>query len=139
MQVQAYLSFDGRCEEALEFYAKTLGAKVTMMIRVKDSPEAPPPGALPAGSDNKVMPSSFTIGDTVLMATDGHCTGKALFQGVTLSLNCGSPAEAQQRFDALAVGGEVRMPLSKTFFSPSFGMLADRFGVQWMVNVPQPV
>ena len=137
MQVQAYLSFDGRCEEALQFYTKALGAKVTMLIRMQDSPEAPPPGVNVPGE--KVMHSSFTIGDTVLMATDGHCSGKATFQGITLSLNVGSPAEAQQRFNALAEGGEVRMPLSKTFFSPSFGMLADRFGVQWMVNVPQPV
>ena len=135
MQVQPYLSFEGRCEEALEFYAKAVGAKVTMLLRMKDSPEPPPPGAQPAGSE-KVMHCAFSIGDTVLMGSDGYCSGSSSFQGVTLSLSVASPAEAKKCFDALAEGGEVRMPLSQTFFSPAFGMLADRFGVQWMVNVP---
>jgi PhnB protein len=138
MQIQPYLFFDGRCEEAIEFYKRALGAKVEMVMRYKDSPEPPPPGMVPAGSENKVMHSSLRIGDAVLMASDGHCQGKPSFQGFSLSLDAPSAAEADRLFNALADGGQVQMPLGKTFFSPRFGMVADRFGVSWMVIVPQP-
>jgi PhnB protein len=137
MQVQAYLSFEGRCEEALQFYVRALDAKVTMLMRMQESPEPPPPGMLPPDSGNKVMHSTFSIGDTVLMATDGNCGGKAAFQGISLSLQPGSAAEAEKRFAALAEGGAVVMPLGKTFFAVSFGIVTDRFGVKWMVYVPQ--
>ncbi len=135
MQVQPYLFFDGRCEEALAFYRKALGAEVTMLMRFKDSPEPPQPGMVPPGSENKVMHSSFRIGETTVMASDGHCAGKPSFDGFSLSLTAGSEAEANRIFAALADGGQVRMPLGKTFFSPRFGMLTDRFGVGWMVIV----
>jgi PhnB protein len=138
MQVQPYLSFEGRCEEAIEFYKKALGAEVEMMMRFKDSPEQPSGNdgcASPAGAENKVMHSSFKIGDTVVMATDGHCNGKANFQGISLTLNPSTEPEANRLFNALSEGGEVRMPMTKTFFSPAFGMVADRFGVSWMVVV----
>ena len=135
-QVQPYIVFDGRCEEALEFYKKAVGAQVDMLMRLKDSPEAPPPGAVPPGSENKVMHASFRIGDSLLMVSDGHCTGKPVFQGFSLSISVADAAEAQRKFTALAEGGTVNMPLTKTFFSPSFGMLVDRFGVSWMVLVP---
>jgi PhnB protein len=136
MQIQSYLFFDGRCEEAIEYYRKALGAEVTMLLRFQDSPEPPQPGMVPPGSGNKVMHSSFRIGETTVMASDGHCQGKPSFQGFSLSLTVPNEAEADRKFAALADGGQVRMPLAKTFFSPRFGMVADRFGVSWMVIVP---
>lgn len=135
MQIQPYLFFDGRCEEAIEFYKRAAGAEVQMLMRFKESPDPPPPGAVAPGSENKVMHASLKIGDTVLMASDGECSGKPSFQGFSLSLTVPSEAEAERLFSALADGGEVRMPLSKTFFSPRFGMLSDRFGVGWWVMV----
>jgi len=135
MLVQPYLSFNGRCEEAIAFYRKAVGAEVLMMMRFKESPEPPPPGMVPPGSENKIMHSSLRIGDSTVMATDGGCQGNASFQGFSLSLTVPSEAEADRVFAALAEGGEVRMPLTKTFFSPRFGMLADRFGVGWIVIV----
>lgn len=135
MQVQPYLFFDGRCEEAAEFYRKALGAEVTMLLRFKDSPEPPQSSMLPPGMEDKVMHMSMRIGDTTVMASDGHCQGKANFQGFSLSLSAPDVAAAERLFAALANGGQVQMPLGKTFFSPCFGMVADRFGVGWMVIV----
>ena len=135
MIVQAYLSFDGRCEEAVEFYRRALGAEVTMLMRFKESPDAPPPGMVPPGAENKVMHASLRIGETVVMASDGRCVGKPSFQGFCLSISVANEAEANRVFAALADGGEVQMPLGKTFFSTRFGMVADRFGVSWMVIV----
>jgi PhnB protein len=135
MQVQSYLFFDGRCEEAIEFYKKTLGAKVEMLMRFKDSPEPAQPGMVPPGAENKVMHSSFRIGDTVVMASDGRCLGKPSFQGFSLSITVPNEAEAKRVFAGVGDGGQVQMPLAKTFFSPQFGMVADRFGVSWMVIV----
>ena len=135
MLVQPYLFFDGRCEEALEFYRAALGAEVTALMRYEDGPEPPPPGVLPPGSDNKVMHASFNIGKTTVMASDGHCAGNARFQGFSLTLTVQDDAEAERMFAALGNGGKVQMPLAKTFFSSRFGMLADRFGVGWMVIV----
>jgi len=135
MLVQPYLFFDGRCEEALEFYRSKLGAKVENLVRFKDSPEPAQPGMVPPGSENKVMHVSFRIGDTTLMASDGRCLGRPSFQGFSLSLTVPNEAEAERLFAALGDGGQVQMPLAKTFFSPRFGMVADRFGVSWMVVV----
>ncbi|MGE5154889.1 MAG: VOC family protein [Bdellovibrio bacteriovorus] len=135
MHVQPYLFFEGRCEEALEFYHQALDAQVDMLMRYKESPEAPPPGAVAPGSEDKVMHASFRVGDSTLMASDGGCSGRSGFQGITLSLNLADAAEAERRFMALANGGEVQMPLGATFWSPAFGMVVDRFGVSWMVNV----
>jgi PhnB protein len=134
MQVQPYLFFDGRCEEAVEFYRSALGAEVAMLMRFKDSPEPPQPG-MPPGSENKIMHASLRIGETTVMASDGHCLGKPSFQGVSLSLTVPVDAEAERLFAALADGGQVQMPLTKTFFSSRFGMVADRFGVSWMIHV----
>jgi len=134
MVVQAYLNFDGRCEEALEFYQRALGAKVEMLMRMRDSPEPPPPGMVPPGSDNKVMHCAFTIGDSLLMASDGACRGAPSFKGVTLSIAVNDVADADRVFMALADGGQVTMPIAKTFWSQRFGMVNDRFGVAWMVN-----
>ncbi len=136
MLVQSYLFFDGRCEEALEFYRKTLGAEVTMLMRFKDAPEPHQPGMCPPGSENKVMHASFRIGDTTVMASDGRCQGKPSFQGFSLSLTAKNDAEAERLFGALSAGGQVVMPMAKTFFASRFGMAADRFGVSWMVIVP---
>jgi PhnB protein len=135
MQVQPYLFFDGRCEEAIEFYRKALGAEVATLMRFKDSPEPAQPGMCPPGSENKVMHASFRIGDTTVMASDGRCTGQPSFKGFSLAIAAPSDAEAEKLFAALADGGQVQMPLTKTFFSSRFGMVADRFGVSWMVIV----
>ena len=134
MLVQAYLFFDGRCEEAIAFYQRALGAELTMMMRFKDCPE-PSPGMVPAGAENKVMHAALRIGDTTVMASDGRCLGNPSFQGFALSVTAANEAQADRTFAALADGGQVQMPLGKTFFSPRFGMLTDRFGVSWMVIV----
>jgi len=136
-EVGPYLFFDGRCEEAIEFYRKALGAEVDMLMRFKDSPEPQQPGMIPPGAENKVMHANLRIGDTSVMASDGRCGGKPHFDGFALSLGVATEAEADRRFKALADGGKVQMPLTKTFFSPRFGMVADKFGVMWMVLVPQ--
>src|ERR1700722_2529389 len=102
MQVQPYLNFNGRCEEAIEFYRRALGAKVEMLMRFKESPEPPPPGMAPPGIENKVMHASLRIGDSTVMASDGRCQGTAAFQGISLSLTPSSEAEAERLFAALA-------------------------------------
>ncbi len=135
MHVQPYLFFNGRCEEAIEFYKKALGAEVLMMMRCKESPEPPPAGTIPPGSEEKIMHVCFRVGDTPVMASDGRCSGEADFRGFSLSLAVPNEAEADGKFAALAEGGQVQMPLGKTFWSPKFGMVADRFGVGWMINV----
>lgn len=136
MIVQAYLNFDSRCEEAVEFYKRALGAEVTMLMRNKESPEPPPPGMVRPGSENKVLHTALRIGDTMVMASDGPCRGNPSFQGFCLSISVANEAEADKVFAALADGGKIQMPLGKTFFSKRFGMLADRFGVAWMVLAP---
>jgi PhnB protein len=135
MHVQPYLFFDGRCEEALEFYRRALGAEVTMLMRFKDNPDPPSPGMVPPGSEDKVMHASMRIGEATVMASDGRCLGQPSFQGFSLSLRVPDVAEADRLFAALGDGGQVQMPLAKTFFSPRFGMVADRFGVGWMIIV----
>ena len=135
MRIEPYLFFDGRCEEAIEFYRKTLGAEVTMLMRFKDSPdpESCPPGA---GNENKVMHANLRIGETTVMASDGFAQGQPKFQGFSLSISVADEARADKLFAALADGGHVQMPMTRTFWSPRFGMVTDRFGVGWMVNVP---
>jgi PhnB protein len=130
MKVQPYLNFEGRCEEALEFYKKAVGAKIDMMVRCKDAPE---PSQIKPGLENKILHSSFTVGSSTIMATDGYNKNNPNFEGISLALSATNEGEAKRLFDALAEDGEVRMPLTKTFFSPAFGMLADKFGVPWMV------
>jgi PhnB protein len=132
MLIQPYLFFDGRCEEALEFYKSKLGAKVEMLMRFKENPE---PTANPPGSDDKVMHACMRIGDAAVMASDGRCTSRPSFQGFSLSLTAKDAAEARRLFAALGEGGQVQMPMAQTFFSPAFGMVADKFGVSWMVIV----
>lgn len=132
--VQPYLFFGGRCEEALAFYRTALGAEVNMLMLHKDSPEPPPPGMLQPGFENKVMHAEFRIAGSTLMASDG-CGGDVSFSGFSLSLSVPTEAEADRLFAALADGGQVQMPLGKTFWSPRFGMLTDRFGIHWMINV----
>jgi PhnB protein len=138
MQIQPYLFFDGRCEEAVEFYRRALGAEVEMLMRYNESPEPPPPGAVAPGSEEKVMHASLRIGETTVMASDGSCQGQPDFQGFSLSIAVPDVAQAERVFQALAEGGQVQMPLAETFWSPAFGMVADRFGVSWMVNVVRP-
>jgi len=135
MLVQPYLMFDGRCEEALEFYRRAIGAEVTALLRWKDSPD--PRMAMP-GAEDKVMHSRLRVGETTILASDGQCQGKPDFHGFSLSITAADVAEANRLFAALGEGGQVQMPLSETFFSPRFGMVADRFGVSWMVYVEGP-
>lgn len=132
MQVQTYLFMDGRAEEAIEFYKKTLGAKVEMMMRNKESPDQ---SMCQPGAENKVLHSCLNIGETSVMISDGHNTGKPNFQGFGLSIATKTAAEADKLFNALVDGGKVTMPQTKTFFSERFGMLADKFGVNWMILV----
>jgi PhnB protein len=134
MQIQPYLFFDGRCEEAIEFYRGAVGAEVTMLMRFKENPEATA-GCMPPGAEDKVMHASLRIGDATVLASDGRCTGQPSFQGFALSLTASDADEAERMFAALGNGGQVQMPMAKTFFSPRFGMVADRFGVSWMVYV----
>jgi PhnB protein len=136
MPVTPYLYFDGRCEEAIEFYKKALGAQVGMMMRFKEAPEQPPPGMLPPGSENKIMHACLNINGAQVMASDGCAqNGQPKFTGFSLSLNAKNEAEADRMFAALAEGGKVEMPLAKTFFAKRFGSVSDRFGVGWMVIV----
>ncbi|MEQ1889994.1 MAG: VOC family protein [Alphaproteobacteria bacterium] len=133
--VQPYLFFGGKCEAAIEFYRTALGAQVGMLMRHSDSPEPPPPGVVQAGFENKIMHASFRIGETEIMASDGMQEG-AQFGGFSLSLSVPDEAEARRAFALLADGGQVQMPLGKTFFASCFGVLTDKFGVSWMVIVP---
>jgi PhnB protein len=133
--ITPYLFFSGRCEEALEFYSQALGARVDMVMRFNESPEPPPPGTLQPGFENKVMHSSLTVHGIRLMASDG-CDDKSTLHGFQLALNVDTVANAHKVFNALADGGNVQMPLGKTFWSPCFGMVADKFNVVWMVMVP---
>ena len=134
MQVQPYLDFNGRCGEALEFYKKAIDAKVEMVMHWKDCPEK---SMSTAQNADKVMHSQFTIGDTTVMASDGRSTGQPNFSGIMLSIAVDSEAKADKLFNGLADGGQVTMPMGKTFFSPRFGMVADKFGVGWMILVAQ--
>jgi PhnB protein len=134
MEIQPYLFFDGRCEEAVEFYKRALGAELEMLMRYRESPDPPPPGMVPPGYEDKVMHASLRVGGAVLMASD-DCTGNAKqFEGFSLSLSVPDTPTADRMFNALAEDGEVQMPLGRTFWSPRFGMVKDRFGVHWMIN-----
>jgi len=134
MQIQPYLSFEGKCEEAINFYRTALGAQVEMLMRFK---EAPDQSMMTPGSGDKVMHASLKIGEATVFASDGRCMGKANFSGISLSLTPSSESDAKRFFNALADGGQVQVPLSKTFFSPAFGVVADKFGVPWMIYVTQ--
>lgn len=135
MQLEPYLMFNGRCDEAVQFYRQALGAEVEMLMRFKESPDPPPPGMIAPGWDNKVMHTSLRIGGARLMASDGCGEGPLAFQGFSLSLSVPDAATAERLFGALAAGGQVQMPLGKTFWSPCFGMVTDRYSVSWMISV----
>ena len=135
MHVEPYLHFDGRCEEAIEFYKSALGAEIQMLMRYKDMPEPRQPGSVPPGSENKVMHASVRIGESTVNMSDGQCKGTTEFRGFSLSALAKTDAEADRVFNALSNGGNVSMPLTKTFFTSRFGMVKDRFGIQWMVLV----
>jgi PhnB protein len=134
MQVQPYLDFNGRCDEAIEFYKKTIGAKVTRLMRWSDCPDRNMAQADPKKAD-KVMHARMSIGESIVMASDGRCGGSPVFSGISLSLSPPNDAEAERMFAALSEGGKVTMPIGKTFFASKFGMVTDRFGVSWMVVV----
>jgi PhnB protein len=136
MHVEPYLFFEGRCEEAINFYKSAVGAEVVMLMRYKEAPDQPPPGMLPPNSGDKVMHATVRIGNSNVNLSDGGCSHKATFGGFSLSLNVATPEQADRHFAALAEGGTVTMPIGRTFFSPRFGMLTDRFGMGWMIFVP---
>ena len=136
MPIQPYLSFEGRCEEAIAFYKQAVGAEVEMIMRFKEAPDQPPPGTMPPDSGDKIMHAGVKIDGSPVGMTDGFCSGKkGQFQGISLTLVTGDMPKAEKAFAALSDGGQVSMPLSKTFFSRSFGSLTDRFGVSWMIYV----
>ena len=137
--VEPYLVFNGQCEEAVEFYRKALDAQVDFSMRYKESPEQPPPGRVPPGFENKIMHTSFRVGETTVMASDGCSTDKAKFEGFSLSVSVPNEKEADKVFAALSNGGKVQMPLTRTFWSPRFGVVQDKFGITWMVSVPGEV
>jgi PhnB protein len=132
--IQTYLFFDGKCEEAIEFYRHALGAQVNLQMRFKESPEPPPAGSAPPDPE-KIMHAQIQIGETVVMLSDGRATGHPKFEGFSLSLIVQTEADADRAFNALAHGGQIQTPLARTFFSARFGMVVDRFGVMWMVLV----
>lgn len=139
MAIQPYLFFNGRCEEALAFYKEKLGARVEMMMRFKENPDKDAGATMPVHPE-AVMHASLQIGDATIMCSDGMGSdGKTNFQGFSLALNVASDAEADRAFEALAEEGHIQMPIGRTFFSPRFGCVADKFGVSWMVIVPQPM
>ncbi len=137
MQVQPYLFFDGRCDEAIDFYRQALGAQVVMLMRFGEAPEGAghaPDGSVPPA--DKVMHACLQVGQSQLLLSDGFCNGKPELEGVSFSLSADDDAHAVRLFDALADGGQVDQPLGATFFASSFGVVSDRFGVSWMVLVP---
>jgi PhnB protein len=136
MNVQSYLSFEGRAQEAIDFYKGALGATVDMIMRFKDAPPEMQSQMSPESKD-KIMHAAFKVGDTQVLVSDGRCTGKPSFTGISLCLNAAGNAEAEKLFGALGNGGQVTMPMSETFFAHRFGMVADKFGVNWMVISPK--
>jgi PhnB protein len=132
--ITPYLNYDGRCEEAIEFYKKAVGATVDLLMRCKDAPLEPGQKLSP-GSEEKILHVSFRIGDARLMASDGYNKGAAQFKGIALSIDAKDAADAKRLFDGLSAGGKATMPLQETFYSPCFGMLEDKFGIDWMVIV----
>lgn len=135
MNIEPYLNFEGRCEEAIEFYRRALGCEVETLMRNSENPEPCDSSMVTPGSENKILHASLRIDGKRIMASDGCCAGKPKFEGITLSITVAEEAKADKLFAALSDGGQVRMPLTKTFFSPKFGMLADKFGVPWMIYV----
>ena len=135
MKVEPYLFFNGRCEEAMAFYKEALGAEVLMQMRMNESPEPPQPGTLPPGFEQKIMHATLRIGETIVMMSDGNSNMQPSFQGFSLSIAAPDAAQVDRLYNALCQGGKVHMPLGKTFWSPCFGMVADRFGVGWMITV----
>jgi PhnB protein len=135
MTIQTYLFFEGSCEAAVDFYKRAVGAQVEMLMRYRDAPDPATRSMVAAGNDDKIMHAAIRIGDSVVMASDGRCSGGADFRGFSLSLAVKTPAEAERAFAALSEGGRVDVPLAKTFWAPLFGMLTDRFGVRWMVQI----
>jgi len=136
MQIQPYVFFNGRCEEALAFYREVLGAETVTLMRFSENPDPPAPGCIAPGLDDKIMHAEFRVGSSTLMASDGMADGKPIGTGVSLSLTVDTTESAHRIFDALATdGGAVQMPMGATFFSPAFGMVADKFGLSWMVYV----
>lgn len=138
MKVEPYLFLDGKCEEALEFYRDTLGAKIGMMMRFKEMPEPHEPGMIPPGAEEKIMHADFRIGDSLIMVSDGRCDGSARQDGFSLAITVPTVEEADRLFNALAASGTVQMPIAETFFSPRFGMAQDKFGVSWMILADGP-
>lgn len=131
-----YLYLSGQCDEALAFYQQHLGATISMLIRFNESPK-PLPTDLPDGYEDKVMHCEFSVGDMSIMASDGCKESTGEFRGFSLTLTIADEAYARQAFQALSEGGEVNMPLSETFWSPLYGQVTDKFGISWMIMLPE--
>lgn len=140
MHVQPYLFFAGRCQEALDFYEKAVGATTLFKMHFKDAP--PPEQSGPdcesvPGWDEKIMHASFSIGSSTLMASDGMGKEAQAFKGFSLSISVKTNEEGERVLHALAEGGKISMPFQKTFWTSGFGMAQDKFGMGWMVSVEQ--
>ncbi len=132
MQVQPYLFFNGRADEAIEFYCTKLGAEVTKIMRFNEMPEADK-GVISPGSENKIMHAGLRFGPSEVFVSDGMNSGETNFEGISLSLSATDNAEAERLFGLLAEGGKIQMPMEETFFAARFGAVEDKFGVSWLV------
>lgn len=132
MKIEPYLMFNGRCEEAISFYQTVLGAEVAFLMRFD---EAPDKECCPPGAEKKVMHATIMVAGNALMMSDGCCDDKPAFQGISLSISVDDIEQGRTLFEQLSEGGLIEMPYAATFWSPGFGVVRDRFGVSWMVNV----
>ena len=134
MELNPYLTFDGQCEAAFEFYERCLGGKIVTMMNHEDSPIA---DQVPADWGKRIMHARLTVGDSVLMGSDSPPEHYEEPKGFSVALQLKQPAEAERVFQALAEGGTVLMPIQQTFWATRFGMLVDRFAIPWMINCEQ--
>ena len=135
MQMNPYLSFNGRCEEAFNFYQQCLGGEIGAIFRYAGTPMS---GEVPADWQEKIMHGSITIGEQVLMAADVAPERYEEPKGFSLSLQIKSTAEAERIFRELSSNGRVVVPLEKTFWAALFGVLVDPFGISWLINCEEP-
>jgi PhnB protein len=135
MQLNPYLMFNGRCEEAFNSYQKILGGEIVAMIPHEGTPAE---GGVPPEWRKKIIHARLVSNGMVLMGSDAPPDHQEPMKGFSVALNVKQPAEAERIFNALADQGTVRMPLSETFFAAKFGMLVDKFGTPWMINCEKP-
>ena len=132
--ITPYLFFNGRCDEAIEFYKAALDAEIEYIMRFDESPEPLPDGTLPPNFDKKIMHATITVRGVKLMVSDG-CAEELEFLGFRLAISEPTEEQARATFRALAESGTVDIPIGPTFWSPCYGMVTDKFGMPWMVSV----